>query len=72
MLFFFFQTWKILLGVWGPIITSVGNLLTIVLVFFSDVLFGAGTEAVTAWGLVGSIVIVAAFAVLAYDMFRGR
>ncbi|KAF7339488.1 hypothetical protein MSAN_02163100 [Mycena sanguinolenta] len=32
----------VLLGVWGPIITSVGNLLTIVLVFISDVLFGAG------------------------------
>ncbi|KAG5639228.1 hypothetical protein H0H81_005302 [Sphagnurus paluster] len=27
----------VLLGVWGPIITSVGNLLTIVLVFISDV-----------------------------------
>lgn len=58
----------ILLGVWGPIITSVGNLLTIVLVFFSDVIFGAGIQAVTGWSLVGCGAIIAAFGVLAYDM----
>jgi hypothetical protein len=28
---------KVLLGIWGPIITSVGNLLTTVLVTISDV-----------------------------------
>jgi hypothetical protein len=61
---------QVLLGVWGPIITSVGNLLTIVLVLFSDVLFGHGAETITAWSLVGSGVIVAAFGVLAYDMFN--
>jgi hypothetical protein len=59
-----------LLGVWGPIIVSVGNLLTIVLVFLSDVFFGAGIKSVTLWSSIGSSVIVAAFAVLAYDMFR--
>lgn len=53
---------------WGPIITSVGNLLTIVLVFFSDVIFGAGIQAVTGWSLVGCGAIIAAFGVLAYDM----
>ncbi|TFK41180.1 hypothetical protein BDQ12DRAFT_428998 [Crucibulum laeve] len=59
----------VLLGVWGPIITSVGNLLTIVLVVFSDVIFGSGTDSLTVWSLLGSGVIVAAFGVLAYDMF---
>ncbi|KAK7064246.1 hypothetical protein R3P38DRAFT_2490802 [Favolaschia claudopus] len=58
----------ILLGVWGPIITSVGNLLTIVLVFISDVLFGAGVETITLGSVVGCSIIVAAFAVLVYDM----
>ncbi|KAJ7492639.1 hypothetical protein FB451DRAFT_1389002 [Mycena latifolia] len=62
----------ILLGVWGPIIVSVGNLLTIVLVFISDILFGAGVEAVTLGGVVGCGVIVAAFGVLVYDMLDKR
>ncbi|KAF9015142.1 hypothetical protein BDQ17DRAFT_1385929 [Cyathus striatus] len=57
----------VLLGVWGPIIASVGSLLTIVLVFLSDIMFGSGY--VTIWSLAGSGVIVAAFAVLAYDMY---
>ncbi|KAL0581631.1 hypothetical protein V5O48_000447 [Marasmius crinis-equi] len=57
----------ILLGLWGPIITSVGGLLTIVLVFFSDVLLGA-TEAFNLWTVSGSAIIIAAFGVLAYDM----
>ncbi|KAK7058981.1 hypothetical protein VNI00_001605 [Paramarasmius palmivorus] len=59
----------ILLGLWGPIITSVGGLLTIVLVFISDVLLGA-TEALTAWSVLGSATIIAAFGVLAYDMVK--
>ncbi|KAJ7038231.1 hypothetical protein C8F04DRAFT_1089985 [Mycena alexandri] len=62
----------VLLGVWGPIITSVGGLLTIVLVFISDIIFGAGLEAVTAGGVVGCSVIVAAFGVLVYDMLDKR
>ncbi|KAJ7786279.1 hypothetical protein B0H16DRAFT_1708473 [Mycena metata] len=62
----------ILLGVWGPLVTSVGNLSTIVLVFISEILFGAGLEAVTAGGVVGCSVIVAAFGVLAYDMLDKR
>lgn len=63
---------QILLGIWGPVITSVGNLLTIVLVLFSDVLFGNAIETITVWSLVGAGVIVAAFSVLAYDMFNTR
>jgi len=59
----------ILLGVWGPVITSVGNLLTIVLVLFSDLVLGGATDIVTVWSLIGAGVIVAAFGVLAYDMF---
>ncbi|KAF9568408.1 hypothetical protein CPC08DRAFT_404065 [Agrocybe pediades] len=59
----------VLLGVWGPIIVSVGNLLTIVLVLISDIIFGAGFEVLTTWSLLGSGVIVLAFGVLAYDMF---
>jgi len=60
----------ILLGIWGPVITSVGNLLTIVLVLVSDVLLGGATDVVTVWSLIGAGVIVAAFGVLAYDMFN--
>lgn len=63
---------QVLLGVWGPIITSVGNLLTIVLVSISDVLWGAGVEAVTLGSVVGCSVIVAAFGVLVYDMLDKR
>jgi len=62
----------ILLGVWGPIIVSVGNLLTIVLVFISDILFGAGAEAITPGSVVGCSAIVFAFALLAYDMVQGK
>lgn len=59
----------VLLGTWGPIITSVGNLLTIVLVLISDIIFGNGTSTITIWSLVGCGAIVFAFGVLAYDMF---
>ncbi|PPQ80837.1 LOW QUALITY PROTEIN: hypothetical protein CVT25_001962 [Psilocybe cyanescens] len=62
----------ILLGVWGPIIVSVGNLLTIVLVLLSDIIFGAGMETITFWSFTGSGVIVLAFAVLAYETFTKR
>ncbi|KAF5390350.1 hypothetical protein D9757_002965 [Collybiopsis confluens] len=58
-----------LLVLWGPIITSVGGLLTIVLVFFSDILLGA-TDSLTPWGVGGSAIIVIAFGVLAYDMLQ--
>ncbi|GAW03599.1 duf6 domain [Lentinula edodes] len=61
----------ITLALWGPIITSVGGLLTIVLVFFSDIILGA-TESLTIWGVAGSATIVVAFGVLAYDMFQQR
>lgn len=50
--------------------TSVGGLLTIALVFISDVMFGAGMRAVTMGSVVGSTMIIAAFGVLAYDMAK--
>ncbi|KAI0094865.1 hypothetical protein BDY19DRAFT_914994 [Irpex rosettiformis] len=62
----------ILLGVWGPIVTSVGNLLTIVLVFFADIMFGGAAESITIWSIVGSGAIVTAFGILAFDMVKGR
>ncbi|THV04971.1 hypothetical protein K435DRAFT_150060 [Dendrothele bispora CBS 962.96] len=61
----------ILLAILGPIITSVGGLLTIVLVFVSDVALGA-TEALNVWSVMGSATIIAAFGVLAYDILNRR
>ncbi|KIL70856.1 hypothetical protein M378DRAFT_183429 [Amanita muscaria Koide BX008] len=60
----------VLLGIWGPIIVSVGNLLTIVLVALSDVFFGAGIENFTTWSLMGCSIITIAFGVLVYDMVK--
>ncbi|KAF9044564.1 hypothetical protein BDZ89DRAFT_1109140 [Hymenopellis radicata] len=62
----------ILLAMWGPIITSVGGLLTIVLVCIADILWGAGVKAITTGSVLGSTTIVIAFGMLAYDMFRAR
>jgi len=61
---------QILLGVWGPILTSVGNLLTIVLVLMTDILFSH--SGVTIWGILGSVMIVSAFGVLAFDMVQAK
>ena len=63
---------QVLLGVWGPIVTSVGSLLTIVLVFLSDTIFGDASETVTVWSVLGCGSIVVAFGILAYDMTKGR
>ena len=60
------------MGVWGPIVTSVGSLLTIVLVFISDAIFGDAVDTVTIWSTLGCSAIVFAFGMLAYDMVRGR
>ncbi|KAI9509081.1 hypothetical protein F5148DRAFT_978903 [Russula earlei] len=59
-----------LLGIWGPIVVSVGNLLTIVLVLLSDVTVGQGMDVITPWNLAGSGGIVVAFGILAYDMVQ--
>ena len=60
------------MGIWGPVIVSVGNLLTIVLVLASDAIFGNGAETITMWSLIGCGMIVGAFAVIAADMLRSR
>ncbi|KAI0068224.1 hypothetical protein BV25DRAFT_1793344 [Artomyces pyxidatus] len=62
----------ILLGIWGPIVVSVGNLLTIVLVFLSDIILGQAADAITFWSLTGAGGIVLAFGVLVYDMLQHR
>ncbi|KAJ3799928.1 hypothetical protein GGU11DRAFT_775397 [Lentinula aff. detonsa] len=51
-----------LLASWGAITTSVTSLLTIVLVFLTDLMFGA---AISIWSIVGSLVTAAAMLVLA-------
>lgn len=61
---------QILLGIWGPILTSVGNLLTIALVLITDVLFTH--SGVTTWSVLGATMIVSAFAVLAFDMVQAK
>lgn len=66
----FNSCFMILLGVWGPILTSVGNLLTIVLVLITDILFSH--SGVTLWGILGAVMIVSAFAVLAFDMVQAK
>ncbi|EMD42088.1 hypothetical protein CERSUDRAFT_102465 [Gelatoporia subvermispora B] len=60
----------ILMGVWGPIVTSVGSLLTIVLMFASDALFGRSMGSITIWSMLGSGCIVLAFTALAYEIIR--
>lgn len=60
----------ILLGIWGPIVVSVGNLLTIVLVLLSDITVGQGIDVITPWNLAGSCGIIVAFGILAFDMVR--
>lgn len=61
---------QILLGLWGPILTSIGSLLTIVLVFLSDIIFGGAVHTITVWSMLGCGAIVSAFGVLAYDMLK--
>ncbi|KAG8997516.1 hypothetical protein FRB90_012494 [Tulasnella sp. 427] len=51
----------VLLYVWGPVLTAVASLLTIVLVLMCDVLFGNGMQTLTAGTLLGSTMIVGAF-----------
>ncbi|EJT97902.1 hypothetical protein DACRYDRAFT_96901 [Dacryopinax primogenitus] len=55
----------ILLSVWGPILTSVGSLLTTLLVLLTDVSLGG---CVTAGNWVGCSLIAGAFAILGWDV----
>ena len=65
-----FALFKVLLGIWGPIVVSVGNLLTIVLILLSDITVGQGVDVITPWNLAGSCGIMAAFGILVYDMIQ--
>lgn len=60
----------VLLGIWGPVITSVGGLLTIILVLFSDVLFVEGFGILTVWNSIGSVMIIGSFAMLATEFWN--
>jgi len=57
----------ILLALWGPVLVSVANLLTIVLVLISDTLFGHARDRVTLAGLFGAAMIIGAFGILAAE-----
>ena len=56
---------------WGPVLASVGNLLTIVIMLVYDVLAN-GLAGVTFWSLGGSAAIVAGFVVLVTDFLRSK
>ncbi|KAG8962385.1 hypothetical protein FRC05_005356 [Tulasnella sp. 425] len=57
----------ILLGIWGPVLMTVGNLLNVALVLAADALFRKGMETITAGTLLGSAMIVGAFGILASE-----
>ncbi|KAG9100573.1 hypothetical protein FRC06_003952 [Ceratobasidium sp. 370] len=57
----------ILLSLWGPIVASVGNLLTIVLVMIADVLISRSLSTITLWSLLGSGLIILGFAILVLE-----
>ncbi|KAG8922474.1 hypothetical protein FRC00_007416 [Tulasnella sp. 408] len=60
----------VLFYLWGPVLTAVAGLLTIVLVLGGDALFGKGMQTITAETLLGSTMIVGAFALLARDAMK--
>ena len=57
-------------GYLGPIVVSVGNLLTIILVFLSDITIGQGVDVITPWNLASSGGIIVVFGILVSDMER--
>ncbi|KAG9046263.1 hypothetical protein FS837_004760 [Tulasnella sp. UAMH 9824] len=60
----------VLFYIWGPVLTGVAGLLTIVFVLAGDALFGKGMETITAETLLGSTMIVGAFGLLARDAMK--
>lgn len=53
-------------------VASIGNLLTIVLIFISDVALGNALESLSIWNVSGAAAIVAAFGILAHDVLQRR
>ncbi|KAF9513766.1 hypothetical protein BS47DRAFT_1329264 [Hydnum rufescens UP504] len=62
----------VLLALWGPVLATVANLLTIVLVFLSDTIIGHAKDNVTVPSLGGAAMIVCAFAVLVAEAAIGE
>lgn len=58
----------ILLGIWGPVITSVGNLLTIILMLVVDSIFVESTQTPSLVGIIGCGMIAGGFAVLVWEV----
>ena len=65
-------TWNagylILLGIWGPVITSVGNLLTIILMLIVESLFVEAAPTPSFTGILGCGMIAGGFAVLVWEV----
>ncbi|GAA6010973.1 hypothetical protein JCM11491_005891 [Sporobolomyces phaffii] len=65
----FNASFMILLALWGPVVASVANLLTLILVAVSDALFVPTAPPLTRSSLVGGGLIVAAFAGLIWGEY---
>jgi hypothetical protein len=63
---------QVLLALWGPVLATVANLLTIVLVFLSDTIIGHAKDNVTVPSLGGAAMIVCPFAVLVTEAAIGE
>jgi hypothetical protein len=65
-------TWNagylILLGIWGPVITSVGNLLTIILMLIVESIFVESAPTPSLMGILGCGMIASGFAVLVWEV----
>lgn len=65
-------TWNagylVLLGIWGPVITSVGNLLTIVLMLIVESIFVKSAPTPSLVGILGCGMIAGGFAVLVWEV----
>lgn len=66
---FYNGAYMILLGIWGPVLSSVGNLLTIVLMLIVEALF-MQAAAPAGLSLVGCVLIAGGFGVLLWDVIR--
>ncbi|KIM28411.1 hypothetical protein M408DRAFT_69793 [Serendipita vermifera MAFF 305830] len=58
----------VLLGIWGPVITSVGNLLTIVLMLIVESIFVESAPTPNLAGVIGCGMIAGGFAVLVWEV----
>ncbi|KAK4699556.1 hypothetical protein P7C70_g6706, partial [Phenoliferia sp. Uapishka_3] len=68
---FFNAGFMILLSLWGPVVASVGNLCTLVLVAVADTFLSASGKGLSNWTLGGSAMVCAAFAMLVAGAIKG-